>query len=603
MGDNATLVRLVGASLLVGLLAFCIAHVVQVWRKRNARVGERPPIGRRLGWACLIAGGILVPAAMVHRELTCAEGILTGEGLFVVRATEDTPVEWLCEADSVAGDEPLAKFGSRSARAEEFRARLARAEAERDVLELLPLTPDPELIRRQQTVAQERTQAQQELSQLVIASEAAGRDRTAQIFAKKEALARLDLTVTERRKDLDRAGVRSTHANSLLRTLGKLSAGGSVSTTEYQDYLKASRDAEIEVAALTQEVKDLLAQKEVFRGQLTKLESSRTDADDPLRKQVAALTTRLARLEIQEGELKPKIERDLARSTTLREAEKVQLAAKIREYRAGVDGLAREREVRAPFPGKLAYRTASPNATRPQGTLAVLAPEDGFRLTARMAQSDADSMREGGEVLIEVGEGSPERRIPARFLRTSSLAHEPGFAALQLECQPPPEMVRRLAEGEKLTVAFAWNPSLAEMRPFRVGIILMIAGMSGLLLTHLRRVRTLPQRAAWIHDNAGASTSDLEVRVPFEIHTTQEPEDLPTEYEAVEACYRESLAELNIATDSAVAAGLLARLRRLRRIQKTLVADAPSDRFLQLREVLNSTSRVDFPKQLSAGRP
>ena len=307
MGDTATLVRLVGASVLVGLLAFCIAHVVQVWRKRNARPADRAPIGHRLAWACLLAGGILIPAAAVHRELTRAEGVLTGEGLFVVRAADDAPVEWLREGDAVAADEPMARFGSRSARAEELRARLARAEAEREVLELLPLTPDPELTRRHQEVAQERTQAQQELGQLVIASEAAGRDQTAQIFAKKEALSRLDLTVTERRKDLDRATVRSAHANFLLTTFGKLSAGGSVSPTEYQDHLKASRDAEIEVAALTQEVKDLLAQKDVFRGQLEKIEAGRADPGDPLRKQVVALTARLARLEVQEGELKPKV--------------------------------------------------------------------------------------------------------------------------------------------------------------------------------------------------------------------------------------------------------------------------------------------------------
>jgi hypothetical protein len=602
VGDTATLVRLVGASVLVGLLAFCIAHVVQVWRKRNARPADRAPAARRLAWACLLAGGVLIPAAAVHRELTRAEGVLTGEGLFVVRAAEDAPVEWLREGDAVAADEPLARFGSRSARAEELRARLARAEAERDVLELLPLTPDPELSRRHQAVVQERTQAQQELGQLIIASEAAGRDQTAQIFAKKETLARLDLTVTERRKELDRATVRSSHANFLLTTMGKLSTGGSVSSTEYQEHLKAARDAEIEVGALTQEVKDLLAQKDVFRGQLDKLEAGRADPADPLRKQVDAFKTRLARLEVQEEVLKPKIDRDLARSSTLREAEKVQIAAKIREHRAGVDGLARELEVRAPFAGRLAYRTASPNATRPHGTLAVLAPQEGFLLTSRITQSDADSMREGGEVLIEVGEGSPERRIPARFLRAAPLAHEPGYAALQLDCQPPPEMVRRLAEGEKLTVAFAWNPPLTALWPFRAGIVLMAAGLIGLLIGRARRIRTEPRRASWTETIERAAPPEIEVRVPVEIRTTEEVEDLPSDYEELEARYRESLADLNRAATPEVAAGLLSRLRRIRRVRKTLIAPVPSDRFLQLREVLKSTSQSDSPKQLSAGR-
>ena len=67
-----------------------------------------------------------------------------------------------------------------------------------------------------------------------------------------------------------------------------------------------------------------------------------------------------------------------------------------------------------------------------------------------------------------------QRRIPARFRKAAALAHESEFAALQLECQPPPEVVRRLADGEKLTVNFAWHPPLAGMWPFRVGILLML---------------------------------------------------------------------------------------------------------------------------------
>ena len=209
-------------------------------------------------------------------------------------------------------------------------------------------------------------------------------------------------------------------------------------------------------------------------------------------------------------------------------------------------------------------------------------------------------------MLIEVCDGSPERRIPARFLRAASLAHEPGYAALQLECLPPPEMVLRLAEGEKLTVAFAWNPPLAAMWPFRIGILLLAGGLIGLMLTHVRRIRMLPREANWAEDIARTTASDMEIRVPVEIRTTEDAADLPSDYEEVEACYRESLADLNRAASPEVAAGLLARLRRIRRIRKTLVAPVPSDRFHQLREVLHSmepAARADSPKQLSAGRP
>src|SRR4051812_49193885 len=148
MGDTATLFRLVAACGLVGLLAYCSAYVVQIWRKRNARpasdTSNRSPV-RKLAWMGLLMGLVLAFSAAVLRELTRSEGTLTGEDLFVVRASDDMTVEWLQDRDTVEAGEPLAKFGSgsRSARSDEQRARLARAEAGRDHLALSPLNPDP----------------------------------------------------------------------------------------------------------------------------------------------------------------------------------------------------------------------------------------------------------------------------------------------------------------------------------------------------------------------------------------------------------------------------------------------------------------------------
>jgi multidrug resistance efflux pump len=496
LGDTFLLVRVVAASTLVGFLAFCVANTALVWRKRNARKGGSEPGrtgGRRLSWGCLIAGAVLIPAAAIHREMTRGEGTLTGEGLYTLRAHDDLQVEWLRDGGVTGEGELLARFGSgsRSAHAYELQARLARAEAERGVLDLLPLSPDPELTRRHQAVTLERTQAQQELGQAVIAAEVAGRDLTAQLFSRKESLARLELTLTARRKELDRVTLKRTHARQQLSRYQSLAASGSVSASEHQDAVKASQDADIELSSLTQEVKDLLAEKDEIRAHLDKLEAGRADPSAPVRKQVVTLTARVARLEADEADLKAKVELDLARSTKLRDAEKVQAAAKVREHQAVVDSLNREREVFAPFPGTLAYRAGSPNATRPGspnatrpgGPLAVLAPADGFLLTARMAEADADAIRNGAGVTVELSDDSPERRLPARLHKTTALAHEPGVVAVHLVCQPPPETVRRLAEGEKLTVAFTWHPPVQAMWPFRTGLVLFAGGLFGLMLT------------------------------------------------------------------------------------------------------------------------
>ena len=570
--DTFLLVRVVAASAVVGFLVFCVAHVVVVWRKRNAKKGGSGPAsagGRRLAWGCVLAGVVLLPVAAVHRELTRGEGILAGEGLYILRAQDGLNVEWLRDGGVAGAGELLARFGSasRSARAYELQARLARAVAERDVLDLLPLSPDPELVRRHQAATQERTQAQQELGQAVIAVEVAERDLTAQLFNRKEALARLELTLTERRKELDRVKLKGTHARRQLALYQSPAARGSVSASEAHDFVKASRDADIELSSLTQEVKDLLAEKDEFRAQLEKLETGRTDPSAPLRGQVATLTARVARHEAVEAESKAKIELDLARSNKLRGAEKLQATAKVREQEAAVDSLNREREVLAPFSGTLTYRATSPNATRSRGTLAVLAPSEGFVLNARMAESDADAIRNGAEVVIELGDGSPERRIPARFHRATSLAHEPGFAAVQLACLPPPEMVRRLAEEEKLTVAFIWHPPLKALWPFRLGVLLLAGGSLGLILTGRQSFKRSKLPAETPVRPRSPDLAKVVVGRLLGVRDATDCDELPESAEGGEVVYGESVAELDRTADADGVAGLLARLGQISGLQ------------------------------------
>jgi predicted nucleic acid-binding Zn-ribbon protein len=603
MGDTATLLRLVAASALVGLLAYCGAHAVQVWRRRNARPNDpdRPGPARKVAWVCLLTGLLLTPAAAVLRELTRSEGVLSGEDLYVLRARDDLAVEWLHAGDATAAGEPLARFGSApsASKADEARARLTRAQAERDVLALSPLSPDPELTRRHQGVSQERAQVQQELGHAVAAAEAADRDLTAQLLAKKEALARLERTLTEKRKDLDRAGIRAAHERELIRPYAALVARGSVTPIEYQEHQKALKESEAEAVALTQELKDGQAEKDLLKTHIARLEAAQSDPEAALKGQLAALRTRLARLETEEADLKAALDRDVARTIKLREAELAQAAARVRECEAAVAALAGGQEVRAPFAGKVAYRAPSPNAVRPGGALLVLGPENGFLLTARLPRAEADAVRDGGEVELEVEGDGPERVVPARFHKADELAHEPGHAALQLECQPPPEVVRRLADGEKLTVAFAWHPPLASLWPFRAGLGLIGLGAVGLAFTRRRpnQSRALarwksPVPAGPTADAIGLTLSELlgprriglEARAAIEnggadaVADDPLPElaDGPIPADELEEWCRAAIARLNRTDSPEEAARLLDRLHRVRTTLRDLRAAPPA---------------------------
>lgn len=592
MGDTATLFRLIAASGLVGLLVYCSGFVIQIWRKRNARPsdGNGSSKGRKLAWMCLFMGLILVGTAGALREMTRSEGMLSGEDLYVVRANDDMAVEWLQDKDTVAAGEVLAKFGSgsRTAKSDELRARLARVEAERDVLALSPLNADPELTRRHQAVSQERAQVQQELGSAIAAAEAAERDINSQLLTKKELLVRLERTLTEKKKDLDRANIRLKHNRELADSYARLRLTRTISEIEYQEHQKTLRENEIEVTSLTQELKDGQAEKELLQAHMAKLEKGRTDPAGPLQLQIATLKTRLDRLVTDEKELKAALDRDLDRSGSLRKAEMVQAVAKVREQQAAVNGLTGEQEIRAPFAGRVAYRTASPNATKHRGALLVLGSEKGFLLTARLPKSEVDVLRTDGEVILEVGEDSPERRIPARFRKAESLPNEPDQAALQLECQPPAEVVRRLADGEKLAVAFTYRPALAGMWPFQVGAGLTALGVFGLFVTR-RKVPTTQAVVPWkgpkldpvpLVNGLGMRIRTMMANTRADVGhlngsnghphgfvengSSADGFDEPDLLDELEAYYRESLDQLHREECPEAAAKLLQRLHQLR---------------------------------------
>ena len=153
--------------------------------------------------------------------------------------------------------------------------------------------------------------------------------------------------------------------------------------------------------------------------------------------------------------------------------------------------------IHAPFDGTVVYRDLSPQSADERHPVLAVSRQDGCRLRVRLPAAQAAALQQAGEVPIELTEPAVEPYFAGRFLNATVLRHKPRYAVAELTCQPPPETVQELVEGEKVLSRLRWRPPLLTLLPYRAGIALAILGAAAWLVTNSRlRRQRIPREHA-----------------------------------------------------------------------------------------------------------
>ncbi len=498
--EHETVVSIALFSGIIGFVVFCVSYTFHVWRSRNAAVASGGSANRSLAdraalFSCglFVIGCLLLIVVPIQRELPAREGLLSGDGLFTIRADEHLRLEYVTESPLVESGEVLARFRSpdHQARIKELTLKRQILEAQKQIINCQPLTPDREIVRRYQQADADRRQLFASWLHLIPERAVVARDMLRDRLDRTERINKLNTEIERSRWQLDRAAAELECGRRHAQRYESLAEHDAVTALEYDDQIT-------EVAVLEAEVAKLKSAIEYFTRERTSIEEGLPQFRAITQKQVEQLDheagqaqKEMAIAQSEQQALGVQLDEDLKRAAQLRHHQLEQIDLEIRQCEAGQEGLEGVLAIRAPFRGRVEYADPAPQAALALEPVVVLSPEEGFRLSLRLPESEVASLSAAETVTLALVDPSLRRRFPGRLLEWEPLPHEPGYALAQLTCLPPTETIRSLtaSEGEAIKVRLVWRPPLHVIPLFLPSVILIALGALGWGAVKLGRVR------------------------------------------------------------------------------------------------------------------
>jgi len=484
---DPTLLNAALIGLLAGFAAYVLSCTVHVWRKRNrgASGADGAPVAvRRLARYCLVAfalGLAMIALAAGWREMAPREGYLTGEGLLTVRVPDDLEVASVTKADFVQAGGVLARFScpQRESKIRVLELRQAALTAEKDILADEPLTLDPELVRRYQSITADKRQTRASLDQLAPALDLVLREGLSQRLARRERLCVLPGELERAQSQLAQVAAKLSHSRNSLERAQHAAKRGAVTPNELENRQTQTQVLAAEAKKLQAEHDSLRQEQEQLERGLREYGAVATGQTEEMSEEVSQRQREMTDARSRAKALLALLEADAARARRLRRRKIEQLDVEIAQAEAELAGVRRSLVVTAPFPGRVVYRERSPRTAGRDSPLAVLAREDALRLRLRLSAAEADALAKESDVRLELTEPDVERRFTGALLRRDALAAEPGYVAAEVACHPPRRTVRGLAGDTVVRARLAWRPPLTVYPWFWAGAILAAVGASG----------------------------------------------------------------------------------------------------------------------------
>jgi len=503
--ETETVLHVALFSGILGFAAFCASYAFHVWRSRNAASARK---NIRRGWNAFVArwsltalalGCILMLAAAIWREVRPREGVLTGDGLYTIRADENLKLEYVTNARTVRAGDVLARFRSPERQAEIAELELKRQilETQRQIIRLQPLAPDNELVRDYERHNADQRQLLASLANLIPDHALVVREQLRDTLDKTERINSLNTRLDDARRELEQAIAKRTLARQHLNRIQNLSDGGAAAVIELNERTADNSVWETEVTRLETCIANMEIERKHLRESMPRFAVCASQQAEDIGRELTRARQELtdAKKELQASQ--ERLTRDLERTALLKSQMLRQIDFEVQQCQAKSDGIHDVLEIKAPFPGLVAYVDPAPCTALPLSPVVVLAPDQGFRFRLRLPEAEARSLSKTDSVPLGLIAPILHRRFPGRLLKWEALRYEPGYVVAELACMPPAETIHDLVSHDwaardwkhmpDIKVRLLWSPPLHVVPLFAPSVALMALGLLGLCLRFLAK--------------------------------------------------------------------------------------------------------------------
>ena len=361
--ETETVLHVALFSGILGFAAFCASYAFHVWRSRNS-ANSRKTAHR--GWIAFVArwsvaalgtGCILMLAAAIWREVRPREGVLTGDGLYTVRADESLKLEYVTNARTVQAGEVLARFRSPERRAEITELELKRQilETQRQVIQLQPLAPDGELVRDYEKHDADQRQLLASLANLIPDHALVVREQLRDTLDKTERINSLNTRIENARRELQQAIAKRTLARQHLNRIQNLSDGGAAPVIELNERTADSSVLETEVTRLEACIGNMEIEKRHLQGSMPRFAACTSQQAEDIGREITRARQQLAGTSVELQVSDEHLAQDRKRAELVKKQMLQQIDFEVQQCQAKLKGIHDVLEIKAPFSGIVAY--------------------------------------------------------------------------------------------------------------------------------------------------------------------------------------------------------------------------------------------------------
>jgi multidrug resistance efflux pump len=496
-----------------GFAVFCACYAFHVWFRRNPSQAGGSSLVTRVGMLTAAVGALGFAACWAQDRFVLRQGVVSGDGLFVVHARHDAEIRVNAE-DRVRAGDVVAELHppSRDAELAVYDRQIEEANARVEAVAARPLQLDPALLQEQAQLRAEVDQKGQ--SQLDLA-----RARRDLEKFRLDVVSRLE---AEQSKILSEIATDRTALDGLPPRIGVAQAGlGRADELHKRALISAETLDERTIATL-----GLQAESDRLKAALAGLESRLALVKEQMDHAAATYAEQIAAVEREADAERHSAEAFAAQMAVVdqrieadRKRAELQRQSEVTVAKQQVSTLAAERgralsavQIRAPYDGRIVYRDASPGLAQEGAPILALSSGAGFEARVPMPAAEAAAVARASEVRFAVQRPVLEKYFSAKFRRADPDPFQPDYDVASFDAYLPDDVVAQLGDAHgPMAVYLLWHPQAMASRVDQALLGLAVLGVllaaAGALWgdARPRKLRPIP---------AGVSSITLQVMEP-----------------------------------------------------------------------------------------